>query len=66
MEKNIFKYIVIIMDGNGRWVKKRGFVRSFGYMEGVKILRKVFEYLIEIGVKYLIVYVFLIENWNRL
>ena len=65
MERNIPHHIAIIMDGNGRWAKKRGLARSFGHMEGAKTLRKALEYLTEIGVKYLTVYAFLTENWNR-
>ena len=65
MKKNIPNHIAIIMDGNGRWAKKRGFARSFGHMEGAKTLRKALEYLTEIGVKYLTVYAFSTENWNR-
>ena len=53
------------MDGNGRWAKKRGLARSFVHMEGAKTLRKALEYLTEIGVKYLTVYAFSTENWNR-
>ena len=58
MKKNIPNHIAIIMDGNGRWAKKRGLARSFGHMEGAKTLRKALEYLTEIGVKYLTVYAF--------
>ena len=65
MERNIPHHIAIIMDGNGRWAKKRGLARSFGHMEGAKTLRKALEYLTEIGVKYLTVYAFSTENWNR-
>ena len=65
MEKNIPQHIAIIMDGNGRWAKRKGLARSFGHMEGAKTLRKALEYLTEIGVKYLTVYAFSTENWNR-
>ena len=65
MEKNIPNHIAIIMDGNGRWAKRKGLARSFGHMEGAKTLRKALEYLTEIGVKYLTVYAFSTENWNR-
>ena len=65
MKKNIPNHIAIIMDGNGRWAKKRGLARSFGHMEGAKTLRNALEYLTEIGVKYLTVYAFSTENWNR-
>ena len=65
MERNVPNHIAIIMDGNGRWAKKRGLARSFGHMKGAKTLRKALEYLTEIGVKYLTVYAFSTENWNR-
>mgnify|MGYP002754027242 CR=1 FL=1 len=65
MEKNIPQHIAIIMDGNGRWAKKRGLARSFGHMEGAKSLRRALEYFTEIGVKYLTVYAFSTENWTR-
>ena len=65
MEKNIPQHIAIIMDGNGRWAKKRGLARSFGHMEGAKSLRRALEYFTEIGVKYLTVYAFSTENWSR-
>ena len=65
MKKNIPNHIAIIMDGNGRWAKRKGLARSFGHMEGAKTLRKALEYLTEIGVKYLTVYAFSTENWNR-
>ena len=65
MKKNVPNHIAIIMDGNGRWAKKRGLARSFGHMEGAKTLRKALEYLTEIGAKYLTVYAFSTENWNR-
>lgn len=65
MEKIIPQHIAIIMDGNGRWAKKRGLARSFGHVEGAKALRRIIEYLPKIGVKYLTVYAFSTENWNR-
>lgn len=65
MEKNIPKHIAIIMDGNGRWAKKRNLARTFGHMEGAKSLRKIIEYSAKIGVKYLTVYAFSTENWKR-
>ena len=58
MKKNVPNHIAIIMDGNGRWAKRKGLTRSFGHMEGAKTLRKALEYLTEIGVKYLTVYAF--------
>ena len=53
------------MDGNGRWAKKRKMVRSFGHKAGAKVFRKITKYCSNIGVKYLTVYAFSTENWNR-
>lgn len=65
MEKKIPQHIAIIMDGNGRWAKQRGLTRSFGHLEGAKSFKKIVEYLARIDVKYLTVYAFSTENWNR-
>lgn len=59
------KHIGIIMDGNGRWAKKRGLPRTFGHREGAKVFQKIVEYCGEIGLKYLTVYAFSTENWSR-
>lgn len=61
----MLQYIVIIMDGNGRWVRKRGFLCLVGYRFGVQKLKEIVFFVDEIGLKYFIVYVFLIENWKR-
>ena len=53
------------MDGNGRWAKKRGLVRSMGHREGAKTFRKIARYCSNIGIKYLTVYAFSTENWKR-
>jgi di-trans,poly-cis-decaprenylcistransferase len=53
------------MDGNGRWAKKRGMIRTEGHKRGVQALEKILKYSDEIGVKYLSVYAFSTENWNR-
>ncbi|MBE6871566.1 MAG: isoprenyl transferase [Ruminococcaceae bacterium] len=58
-------HIAIIMDGNGRWAKKRGLPRMAGHTEGVKTLKRIARYCGEIGVKYLTVYAFSTENWKR-
>ena len=58
-------HIAFIMDGNGRWAKKRGFPRSFGHEAGVKTLMSVLEDCFDLGVKYVSVYAFSTENWNR-
>ena len=62
---NIPTHIAIIMDGNGRWAKKRGLPRSAGHKRGVETVRKVVEACVEVGVKYLTLYTFSTENWNR-
>ena len=59
---NIPKHVAIIMDGNGRWAKKRGQDRVFGHVNGVQSIRNVLEAAIEIGVKYLTLYAFSTEN----
>jgi len=58
-------HIAIIMDGNGRWAKAQGKHRIFGHKNGVKAVRVVTEGCAEIGVKYLTLYAFSTENWNR-
>lgn len=58
-------HVAIIMDGNGRWAKARGLDRSAGHVEGVNTVRKITEIASEIGVKYLTLYTFSTENWNR-
>jgi undecaprenyl diphosphate synthase len=64
-KNNIPKHIAIIMDGNGRWAKQQGEDRIFGHHEGVNSVREIVEAAAEIGVKYLTVYAFSTENWNR-
>ncbi len=59
------EHIAIIMDGNGRWAKQHGKPRVFGHRSGVKAVREVTEACAEIGVKYLTLYAFSTENWNR-
>lgn len=59
------KHIAIIMDGNGRWAKQKGLDRSYGHQEGVVSLRKVVEAAGDIDIKFLTVYTFSTENWNR-
>lgn len=59
------KHIGIIMDGNGRWAKKRGLPRKYGHREGAKAFRKIVEYCDKIGLQYLTVYAFSTENWKR-
>ena len=59
------KHIAIIMDGNGRWAKERGLKRTAGHEEGAKTVRKITSYCAKIGVKYLTLYAFSTENWER-
>ncbi|MCF8275224.1 MAG: isoprenyl transferase [Flavobacteriales bacterium] len=59
------KHVAVIMDGNGRWAKQRGKLRTFGHGKGVKAVRETVECAAEIGVEYLTLYAFSTENWNR-
>lgn len=59
------EHVAIIMDGNGRWAKKQGEVRIFGHQSAVKSVRNAVEAAAEIGIKYLTLYTFSTENWNR-
>ena len=66
MDKNkIPVHVSIIMDGNGRWANARGKERVYGHMEGVESVRAVTEAAVEEGVRYLSLYAFSEENWNR-
>ncbi|HEY6435060.1 MAG TPA: polyprenyl diphosphate synthase, partial [Ignavibacteriaceae bacterium] len=67
LKKNgdIPSHIAIIMDGNGRWAKKRGLPRVAGHRRGVETVREIVEVCAEIGVKYLTLYTFSTENWKR-
>ena len=59
------KHIAITMDGNGRWAKSKGKLRIFGHKNGVRAVRDTVEKAAEIGIKYLTLYAFSSENWNR-
>lgn len=59
------RHVAIIMDGNGRWAKAKGKDRSFGHQEGVVSVRKVMDAVVRLGLKYLTLYTFSTENWNR-
>ena len=59
------RHIAIIMDGNGRWAKKRGLPRSAGHVAGAETFRRIALYCRELGVEYLTVYAFSTENWKR-
>ncbi len=70
MEKNldmtrIPEHIAIIMDGNGRWATERGKERSYGHQAGVDAVRRITSECTRLGVKYLTLYTFSTENWNR-
>lgn len=58
-------HIAIIMDGNGRWAKRRGLPRSMGHKKGAETVEKIVEAAKDLGVKYLTLYAFSTENWNR-
>ena len=62
---NIPKHIAIILDGNGRWAKKKGMPRNFGHVQGSKNVEHICEEAYKLGVKYLTVYAFSTENWKR-
>jgi len=59
------RHVAIIMDGNGRWAKKRGNARLFGHKRGVETVHEITEAAAELGLEYLTLYVFSTENWSR-
>ena len=59
------RHIAIIMDGNGRWAKQQSKLRVFGHQGGVEAVRDTVEGAAEMGIKYLTLYAFSTENWNR-
>lgn len=63
--QNIPQHIAIIMDGNGRWAENRGENRIFGHLNGVESVRSAVETAVQSGVRYLTLYAFSTENWNR-
>ncbi len=63
--KKLPLHVAIIMDGNGRWAKKKGGLRIFGHQNGVKSVNDVVEASAELGIKFLTLYAFSTENWNR-
>jgi undecaprenyl diphosphate synthase len=64
-KERIPQHIAVIMDGNGRWAKQKGLARVFGHKNAVKAVREITEASAELGVKYLTLYAFSTENWNR-
>ena len=65
VEKNDLKHIAIIMDGNRRWAKEKGLPSAMGHKKGVDALKNIMRACDDFGVKYLTVYAFSTENWNR-
>lgn len=64
-EKNIPQHVAIILDGNGRWAKKRFLPRNMGHAQGAKVVEQICEDAYNLGIKYLTVYAFSTENWKR-
>ncbi len=64
-KEKVPKHIAIIMDGNGRWAKKRGLPRSAGHMKGAQNFKKIVRHCEALGVKFVTVYAFSTENWKR-
>lgn len=62
---NVPRHIAIIMDGNGRWAKQKGWPRSRGHLAGMQVLEKMPEWCVKRGIKHLTVYAFSTENWKR-
>lgn len=64
-QNNVPTHVAIIMDGNGRWAREKGHERVFGHLHGVEAVRAALKGATELGVKYLTLYAFSTENWNR-
>ena len=64
-KNNLPKHLAIIMDGNGRWAKQKGFLRAFGHENGTKSVRTTVESCAKLGIENLTLYAFSTENWNR-
>ena len=65
IKERLPRHVAVIMDGNGRWAKSRGYFRAIGHENGVDALRRISTAAAEIGIKHLTVYAFSSENWNR-
>ena len=65
LNDNIPAHVAVIMDGNGRWAKKQGLLRAVGHETGTKAVREAVDASIDLGIKYLTLYAFSTENWNR-
>ena len=64
-ERIIPAHVAIIMDGNGRWAKKRGMPRTFGHTQGARVAETILEDAADLGIRYLTLYAFSTENWSR-
>lgn len=64
-ENNKLEHLAIIMDGNGRWAARRGLPRSMGHRKGAEVVKEITRAAGELGIKYLTLYAFSTENWNR-
>jgi undecaprenyl diphosphate synthase len=64
-KENLPEHVAIIMDGNGRWAKKQGLLRTLGHEKGNKTVRIVVESCAKLGIKHLTLYGFSSENWNH-
>lgn len=64
-EENRLEHIAIIMDGNGRWAKKRGLPRTLGHRKGAEVVKEICKAAEKAGIKYLTLYAFSTENWKR-
>jgi undecaprenyl diphosphate synthase len=62
---NLPKHVAVIMDGNGRWAKKKGGLRIFGHQNAITAVRETVEAAAELGIQYLTLYAFSTENWSR-
>jgi len=62
---NVPKHVAIILDGNGRWAKAKGMPRTYGHVQGAKVVEDMCEIAWNMGIEYLTVYAFSTENWNR-
>ncbi|ASV32540.1 isoprenyl transferase [Maribacter cobaltidurans] len=65
VDQNLPQHMAIIMDGNGRWAKERGKLRVFGHENGVRTVKSTVKSCAKLGIKYLTLYTFSTENWNR-
>lgn len=64
-EKKVPQHVAIILDGNGRWARAKGMPRNYGHVQGAKTVEVICEEAYKMGIKYLTVYAFSTENWNR-